>query len=473
VFQKHQYLRLHMVSCYKKAGLPPPDFQKLYSTTKPILFVCKTCNRAFSNRNNMVQHTASCAKRGKDAVATTADSKEAEAKNAVEESGSQSDDMVEEKGKASDTKAADGKKADPKETQSKKGKESISKAGSSSADKESGSEPATSRGKSRESTSTERAAKVKDEPKSKQSEEKLSPSKLDADDILVQLSPSSAAKEEELNVSPPSTPSTPTSLAQGRSRRNIKPKQFSDGTIRLIEKIPEVVKIQSADGSEVYKLREDVDVAASGGDSADTAAEDEKDDKLLDEDIVKAKDIKGNRILIQGESVPLLDDEDATKINQMIDIRKLVCLQCKRLYGSISNLRRHAVRHLGWRRYKCKLCKFTSYNKSECKSHLRRSHHSEVATLLDGGLAPYIIDLGSLLEDSCEDGSTKLGLSLPVASESGRSSPLTRRTKAKSKEVGPEKDLQVMETESTSKGVYGMSYFCLTILLHVFTFYTL
>lgn len=90
----------------------------------------------------------------------------------------------------------------------------------------------------------------------------------------------------------------------------------------------------------------------------------------------------------------------------MTDMKKLICLRCKRQYGSSSSLRRHAIRHLGWRRYKCKLCKYSSYNKSECKGHLRKSHSRDVSTLLDSGLTPYIIDLSSLLDESVDEGMT-------------------------------------------------------------------
>lgn len=274
---------------------------------------------------------------------------------------------------------------------------------------------------------------------------KLSPAKFDSDDILCQLSPSDEAKEEEMSMTPPPTP---TSLALGRPKRNLKPKTFSDGTVRVRQKVPEVVRVRQADGSQVYKLRKDVQGAAVTSSPPEASVEATKPSSVIEEPkpkddvkdepeeiVVKARDTKGMRIFIQGESVPLLDDEDEAKVLAMIDVAKLVCLQCKRQYGSASNLRRHAVRHLGWRRYKCKLCKFTSYNKSECKSHLRKCHNNEVATLLDGGLSPYIIDLGTVLDDSCEDGSGRINLSLPTASDNGRHAPTNRKGKAQTQET--------------------------------------
>lgn len=83
-------------------------------------------------------------------------------------------------------------------------------------------------------------------------EPKVSP-KYYQDDMLFQLSPSDEAREEERSQTPPATPS---SIAQSRPKRNVKPKRFYDGE-RV--KIPEVVKFQQPDGTLVYKLREDVE----------------------------------------------------------------------------------------------------------------------------------------------------------------------------------------------------------------------
>ena len=65
---------------------------------------------------------------------------------------------------------------------------------------------------------------------------------------------------------------------------------------------------------------------------------------------------------------------DSEKIESLIDEKNITCLRCHRKYSCNSNLHRHAARHLGWRRFKCKLCRFTAYNRSECKSHLGRVH---------------------------------------------------------------------------------------------------
>ena len=88
-----------------------------------------------------------------------------------------------------------------------------------------------------------------------------------------------------------------------------------------------------------------------------------------------------------------ISDEDLSRICAMVDDTKLACLKCHRHYGTISNLHRHAVRHLGWRRFKCKLCRYTAYNRSECTSHLHRVHTANVITQTKTEIENLILDL--------------------------------------------------------------------------------
>ncbi|OWF49160.1 uncharacterized protein LOC110452168 [Mizuhopecten yessoensis] len=81
---------------------------------------------------------------------------------------------------------------------------------------------------------------------------------------------------------------------------------------------------------------------------------------------------------------------DLSRISYLSDEKEMKCLQCGLGFSCLSNLRRHVVRHLGWRRYKCKLCKFSSYNKSECNTHLIRSHGTKARNCTASTL---IIDL--------------------------------------------------------------------------------
>ena len=90
-------------------------------------------------------------------------------------------------------------------------------------------------------------------------------------------------------------------------------------------------------------------------------------------------------------SPPKLSEEELQKIRQIVSEDEMRCMKCHKQYCTISYLHRHAVRHLGWRRFKCKLCKFTAYNRSECTTHLRKVHGSKTFGVRD--MNPYIHDL--------------------------------------------------------------------------------
>ena len=88
---------------------------------------------------------------------------------------------------------------------------------------------------------------------------------------------------------------------------------------------------------------------------------------------------------------PKLTDEELKRIRQIVNEDEMRCLKCHKQYCTISYLHRHAVRHLGWRRFKCKLCKFTAYNRSECTTHLRKVHTTKTMGVRD--MNPFIHDL--------------------------------------------------------------------------------
>lgn len=407
-FGKKQYLYLHRVACAKKAGKPvikpPTSTPPTNKSNKPLLFVCKTCNRAFSMRQNMAQHAVACARKHK--------MREEAAKN----SSSAENSSSKESSKAKSSNASPAKKDEKKEVTAATPEEPVE-----------------------QNKSNDNSAEVMevDNKEGKQLE--------DADEILLQLSPSDEVKEEESKPEPP-----PKGLSHGRPKRNIKPKQFHDGTVR----IPEVVKIKQADGSLVYKLREDVEAAAVAKPSKLTTVRSKSPQPTATAaavaespaSITIKESTTGLDILVEGQTVPLLGPDDEAKIERMIDMKKLICLKCKKEYGSISNLRRHAVRHLGWRRYKCKLCKFTAYNKSECKTHLRKSHAKETSTLLDYGLHPYIIDLGALLDDVPDDSQSELSISISESADEGNKEPKPSpkspktRSRAKGNDAGENSD---------------------------------
>ncbi|XP_046552832.1 zinc finger protein 92-like [Haliotis rubra] len=85
--------------------------------------------------------------------------------------------------------------------------------------------------------------------------------------------------------------------------------------------------------------------------------------------------VKSNRVFVkESDNDNKLHCLDSEKLSAIIDEAELKCQKCGQEFTSVSNLRRHAIRHLGWKRFKCKLCRFSSYNKSECNTHIMRTH---------------------------------------------------------------------------------------------------
>ena len=89
--------------------------------------------------------------------------------------------------------------------------------------------------------------------------------------------------------------------------------------------------------------------------------------------------VKSNRIYVMvAEGTGKLHCQDTKKLCDIADETNMKCLVCFQEFTSVSNLRRHAIRHLGWKRYKCKMCRFSSYNKSECNTHIIRTHSEKL-----------------------------------------------------------------------------------------------
>ena len=73
-----------------------------------------------------------------------------------------------------------------------------------------------------------------------------------------------------------------------------------------------------------------------------------------------------------------LTDEEIKQIREVINTEKVQCLKCNQKYTNVSSLHRHVVRHFGWKRFKCFYCNYTAFHRSECYTHLRRTHSSEL-----------------------------------------------------------------------------------------------
>ncbi|KAK7475887.1 hypothetical protein BaRGS_00032855 [Batillaria attramentaria] len=106
--------------------------------------------------------------------------------------------------------------------------------------------------------------------------------------------------------------------------------------------------------------------------------------------------VRSNRIyVIEPARAGRLTCQDTRKVGQIVDEGGLACRQCQQRFTSVSNLRRHAIRHLGWRRFKCRLCRFCSYNRSECNTHILRAHPERLRASGSGGprIDSFITDL--------------------------------------------------------------------------------
>ncbi|XP_072757176.1 uncharacterized protein [Anoplolepis gracilipes] len=65
------------------------------------------------------------------------------------------------------------------------------------------------------------------------------------------------------------------------------------------------------------------------------------------------------------------------KIATIANFQKLQCLLCKRKFTSMPNLRRHMAIHIGWNRYRCKLCDFKCFVKCDCVAHCNKIHNAQ------------------------------------------------------------------------------------------------
>ncbi|XP_033322319.2 zinc finger protein 800 isoform X1 [Megalopta genalis] len=65
------------------------------------------------------------------------------------------------------------------------------------------------------------------------------------------------------------------------------------------------------------------------------------------------------------------------KIAALVSFQKLQCLPCKRKFTSVTNLRRHAAIHVGWNRYRCKICNYKCFVKCDCVAHCNKIHNAQ------------------------------------------------------------------------------------------------
>ncbi|XP_022101506.1 zinc finger protein 800-like [Acanthaster planci] len=75
----------------------------------------------------------------------------------------------------------------------------------------------------------------------------------------------------------------------------------------------------------------------------------------------------------------------AQAIKSLINPSQLRCLRCRKRFTSMSTLKQHVGRHLGYNTFKCRYCGYLSHNYSWFKNHLMIKHASHVANITDLG----------------------------------------------------------------------------------------
>ncbi|XP_014602294.1 PREDICTED: zinc finger protein 800 [Polistes canadensis] len=105
----------------------------------------------------------------------------------------------------------------------------------------------------------------------------------------------------------------------------------------------------------------------------------------IQKDIIETKSDNSSKNIsptLNSSSTQLKNQLDLTtimenKIATIANLRKLQCLPCKRKFTSMTNLRRHMAIHIGWNRYRCKLCDFKCFAKYDCVAHCNKIHSAQ------------------------------------------------------------------------------------------------
>lgn len=155
-----------------------------------------------------------------------------------------------------------------------------------------------------------------------------------------------------------------------------------------------------------------------------------------------------------------LSISDKKDIEELMDVKKRQCLQCKHKFQKVSNLQRHVIRHLGKKDFQCKSCSLTMYTNSECRSHIKKQHLGKVKGITLKTLDQFIIDLRNKqkfsvsVKNNVDDSSVMVETDSKVISskthpEAARLSVLSTRKSSYQKQ---ELDLEI-KTKSTKRNM--------------------
>lgn len=105
---------------------------------------------------------------------------------------------------------------------------------------------------------------------------------------------------------------------------------------------------------------------------------------------LKSQTSNTREYVIDANNPSKLHCHNSKDIDRLIDEKNLKCKQCDTPCISMSNLRRHVITHLGWKRYKCRLCPYMCYDKSRYGRHCKMSHDVKLTSL---NFSEYVQDL--------------------------------------------------------------------------------
>ncbi|XP_029039216.1 LOW QUALITY PROTEIN: zinc finger protein 800 [Osmia bicornis bicornis] len=137
------------------------------------------------------------------------------------------------------------------------------------------------------------------------------------------------------------------------------------------------------------------------------------------------------------------------KVASIINLPKLQCLKCKRKFMSATNLRRHAAIHIGWNRYRCKLCNFKCFVKCDCVAHCNKMHNAQNNRVIIEDMIGLIPENQSIRDQTIMVDITNLEKesSTPEVIEERVESEVQVEEKTKEKEK--EEDKKKLNTDST------------------------
>lgn len=85
----------------------------------------------------------------------------------------------------------------------------------------------------------------------------------------------------------------------------------------------------------------------------------------------------------QVKSNPDAAPRKAKAIQALINVNQMKCLKCRKRFTTMSSLKRHVGRHLGYSTFKCRFCGYISRNYTWFKQHLLSKHPSELVNKLE------------------------------------------------------------------------------------------